>query len=183
VHRETSATPGGQKFRMTNFWLSAQYCTPCRKTLTRKMDCSERNPARGGMKRDSGNPTVLGDGLRNPAFFCAEIIERQRWWCLPRPWGRDVGGRLPALISVALVQKRTDQRRDFRSIWVPQFGNAPANLNYLLSAVSCWCVCFSADFIAAINGSALAGTCILPDSVSRKETSLPYIAIVESLSC
>jgi len=56
---------------------------------------------------------------------------------------------------------------------VPRFGWAPANLNYLASAVSCCFVCLSAVFTAARNDSVPAGACTSPDRILRKDMFLP----------
>src|SRR5271157_586350 len=53
------------------------------------------------------------------------------------------------------------------------FAGTPANLNYLLWAVSCTFAFWTAALTAARNESLLAGACTLPDSVLRKETFLP----------
>ena len=56
---------------------------------------------------------------------------------------------------------------------VPQFADTSANVTYFASAVSCTFALLTAALTAPRNESALAGTCTSPDSVLRKETSLP----------
>src|SRR5271166_173187 len=53
------------------------------------------------------------------------------------------------------------------------FAGTSANVSYFASAVSCTFALLTAALTAARNESAPAGTCTSPDSVLRKETSLP----------
>src|SRR5664279_4423481 len=62
---------------------------------------------------------------------------------------------------------------NFRLSTCRNSAGTPANLDYLVSAASCWFAFWTAVFTATRNESVLAGGCTSPDSVLRKETSLP----------